>query len=269
MTTTPDFAGLLHLIDDRSSAFRAAVASAPALDVRVPTCPGWTLFDLVEHLGGGDRFWAAVVGAGPADVPPADALAVRAAVAAPAERDALLAWSAESTRLLLDTLREAGPDRGCWTWWGRSLTPRNAGGVARHRVQETAVHTYDALVSWSAPQPLPAKTALDGVDEFLSTCVATPAAWPHRPATFDFHAAEGISWRLTVDGAGARHLRLPAPGETSAGPAGQDRAATDVSVSASAGELVLFLYDRLPAGDLRIDGDGELLDLLRAWEPEE
>ncbi|MFG2905368.1 maleylpyruvate isomerase N-terminal domain-containing protein [Kitasatospora sp. NPDC048286] len=65
-----EFPDLLRLIDERSTAFRAAVAAAPGLDAQVPTCPGWTLFDLVKHLGGGDRFWAAIVGAGPADGPP-------------------------------------------------------------------------------------------------------------------------------------------------------------------------------------------------------
>ncbi|MFE1716108.1 hypothetical protein ACFW82_40225, partial [Streptomyces sp. NPDC058728] len=47
-----------------------------------------------------------------------------------------------------------------------------------------------------------------------------------------------------------------------AGPAG-------VSVHGTAGELVLFMYDRIPARSLRIDGDAGLIDLLRAWEPEE
>lgn len=47
-----DFPDLLRLIDERSTAFRAVVAAAPGLDAQVPTCPGWTLFDLVKHLGG-------------------------------------------------------------------------------------------------------------------------------------------------------------------------------------------------------------------------
>ncbi|MGA8113150.1 MAG: maleylpyruvate isomerase N-terminal domain-containing protein [Actinocatenispora sp.] len=57
------------MIVDRSTAFRTAVASAPSLGMQVPTCPEWTLFDLIQHLGGGDRFWVAIVGAGPADGP--------------------------------------------------------------------------------------------------------------------------------------------------------------------------------------------------------
>jgi hypothetical protein len=45
---TLEFPVLLRLIDERSVAFRAAVASAPSIDVQVPTCPEWTLLDLVQ-----------------------------------------------------------------------------------------------------------------------------------------------------------------------------------------------------------------------------
>ncbi|MDY0811659.1 maleylpyruvate isomerase family mycothiol-dependent enzyme [Kitasatospora purpeofusca] len=253
-----EFPDLLRLIDERSTAFRAVVAAAPGLDAQVPTCPGWTLSDLVKHLGGGDRFWAAIVGAGPADGPPAEAVAARAALELPQEREALLAWLAESTQLLLNALREAGPEGGCWTWWSALQSPRTSGGVARHRVQETAVHTYDAQLAGGAPQPLPVELALDGVEEFLFTVCATTSAWPHKPTAFDFHAAEGPSWRLTVDGDGARTTRTT----------GEDPDAAGAAVHGTAGELVLYLYDRIQAESLHVDGDAGLLDLLRAWEPE-
>jgi uncharacterized protein (TIGR03083 family) len=263
---TLGFPDLLRLIDERSTAFRAAVASARSLDVPVPTCPEWTLFDLVQHLGEGRRSWAATIAAGPAAAAKSTS---QDAPAAPREREALLAWSAASTRQLLDALREAGPDRGCWTWWGSSQSPQTCGAVARHQLQEVAVHTYDAQVTVGAPQPLPDEVALDGVEEFLSTCCATPSAWPHKPTAFDFHATEGHSWRLAADGDGARSTRLPAPGTTSATIADESPDAAGASVRGTASELVLFMYDRIPADSLRIDGDAGLIDLLRAWEPEE
>jgi hypothetical protein len=34
-----EFPDLLRLIDERSTAFRAAVAAAPSLDAQVPGCP--------------------------------------------------------------------------------------------------------------------------------------------------------------------------------------------------------------------------------------
>ncbi|RQX10610.1 hypothetical protein DDE19_32125 [Micromonospora ureilytica] len=248
MEETLGFADLLRLMDERSTAFRAAVAAAPSLDVRVPTCPEWTLFDLVQHLGDGRRKWAAIVAAGPADAPPA-----MSAPVAPREREALLAWFAASTEELLAALREAGPDRGCWTWWGPSQSPQTTGAVARHQLQQVAV---------GAPQPLPDEVALDGVDEFVTTCVATTAPWPHKPAVIDYHATEGRSWRLWFSADGARAARLPTP------VAYDDPEVAYVSVWGTANELVMFCYGRITMDSLRIEGDLRVLNQLIAWEPE-
>ncbi|WP_432186394.1 maleylpyruvate isomerase family mycothiol-dependent enzyme [Streptomyces sp. Tue6028] len=254
---------LLRLIDERSIAFRAAVAAAPSLDVRVPTCPEWSLLDLVRHLGGVQRRWATIVNAGPAAAPPAGSES-EVAAAAPSEREALLAWSAASTRQLLDALREAGPDRGCWTWWGPSESPQTSGAVARHQVQEAAVHAYDAQITRGAPQPLPDEAALDGVHEFLATSCAWSAPWPHKPAAIDFHATEGRSWRLSLSAGGARTTSLPTPDIT----ADEGPDAAVASVRGTASELVLVLYDRIPIDSLQLHGDRAQFDLLYAWDPE-
>jgi uncharacterized protein (TIGR03083 family) len=254
--TIPEFPVLLRLIDERSAAFRAAVQSASSLELAVPTCPEWTVADLVAHLGEVHRFWAATVDAGPAAAPPADSAADDAANA-PREPAALLAWSAASTRLLLNALRAAGPDRGCWTWWGTSQSPQTSGAVARHQVQEATVHAYDAQRTVGAVQPLPTEAALDGVDEFLTTCVAGTDPWPHEAATVDFHAAEGGSWRLRLSADGARASREPAPG-----------AAPAASARGAASDLVLVLYDRIPIDSLDVVGDRRVLDQLRAWDPD-
>src|ERR1700743_3111324 len=90
-----EFPVLLRLIDERSVAFRAAAMSAPSLELKVPTCPEWTLLDLVQHLGSVHRTWAAAVGAGPAAHPPAEP-AAEGARTPPREREPLLDWSAAS-----------------------------------------------------------------------------------------------------------------------------------------------------------------------------
>jgi len=124
------------------------------------------------------------------------------------------------------------------------------------------VHTYDAQITLGAPQPLPDQAALDGVEEFLSTCVAWTHPWPHEAAVVDFHVTEGRSWRLSLSADGARAARLPAA-------AGQGPDAAAASARGTANEMVLVLYDRIPIDSLQLDGDRRLFDLLRAWDSDE
>ncbi|WP_043908971.1 maleylpyruvate isomerase family mycothiol-dependent enzyme [Kitasatospora griseola] len=253
-----DFAGpahdeLLRLIDERSTAFRAAIAAAPGLDAPVPSCPGWTLRDLAQHLGEGRRAWAATVAAGPAAT---GKLAPLGEATAPEEREALLGWLAESTELLLAELREAGPDRVCWGWWGKSQTPLTSRGVARRQVHEISVHTWDAQLAAGVSEPLPAELAVDCVEEFLSSMCTTTEAWPHEPATADYHAAEGRSWRNDLSAAGATLVPVPADATPTAAAHG------------SASDLALMFYGRFPLDDLKLDGDRRLFDHLIEWDPE-
>jgi uncharacterized protein (TIGR03083 family) len=248
-----DFDALLRLVDERGAAFRAAVAAAPDLDATVPTCPEWSVYDLAEHIGVRRPFWAAVVAAGPADAPPEPPVLA----AAPKDREALVAWLAQSTRQLVDALREAGPDRGCWTWWGDSQSPRTTGAVARHQLQEIAVHTYDAQLAAGVPASLPDAVAADGIDEFLHTCVATTSPWPHEPARVDFLAEDGRSWRLDLSASGARVVRRPAADVT-----------PDASARATAAQLVLMLHGRVPLDSLRLEGRARIFEQMAEWEPE-
>lgn len=243
------FPDLLRLIDDRSAAFRHAISSAPDLGAPVPSCPGWTVLDLAEHIGRGRRVWAATVAAGPE----ATGKAAYHGPETPREHEALDAWLAESTRQLLDALREAGPDRGCWVGWVDSQSPATCGAVARHQVQEIAVHTYDAQLSVGAPQPLPDEVAVDGVDEFLLTCVSNTSPWPHEPATLHYHLPEGRSWGIRFDANGAR--------------IGLADGVADATVTAAASDFVLWFYGRVVPEELKIDGDERVVDRLIAWEP--
>jgi uncharacterized protein (TIGR03083 family) len=256
---TLEFLDHLRLIDERSTAFRAAVAAAPSLDVQVPTCPEWTLFDLVQHIGVGRRSWAATIAAGPT----ASARIASESIPPP-EREDQSAWLAESTQELLDALREAGPDRGNWMWWGDSQSPPTCGAVARHQLQEIAMHTYDAQVTVGDLQPLPEEVALDGVEDFLFTCCTTTVAWPHEPAVIDYHAAEGRSWRQYVSADGSRVTRLPEVDGVDGVDQAQD--AADTSVRGTASDLVLSFYGRIPLDSLKLDGDRQVYDLLNAWD---
>jgi uncharacterized protein (TIGR03083 family) len=243
----------LELVEERSAALRKAAQEADEL-ARVPGCPDWTTRDLVAHVGGVQRFWAAVVGAGPAAVPPAEE-----AVGDRTPSGDLLTWSARSTSLLLDALRAAGPDAVCWTWWAESGNPATAGAVARHQVQEAAVHARDAQETAGAPESVPPDLAVDAVDEFLHVGFGSMDGWPHSPARVALVSDEGPAWTLILDATGASAVR-GGPGE------GPEAGAV---ISGPAGELLLALYRRTPwdGSTLRVSGDAELVRQLVVWPP--
>jgi len=248
----PGFADWLEWVEERSAALRSVAETADE-GARVPGCPDWTVRDLVAHLGHVQRFWAATVAAGPGPLRPApDA-------DGEAPSGDLFAWSAQSTHLLLDALRAAGPDAPCWTWWAGSGNPATAGAVARHQVQEAAVHARDAQEAAGAPQRLPAALAVDAVDAFLHVGFGSMDGWPHAPARVALAADEGPAWTLILDATGASAVR-GGPGE------GPEAGAV---VSGPAGDLLLALYRRLPleSGSLRVTGDAELVRQLVVWPP--
>lgn len=245
------FDELLSLVDDRSAALRSAAAAASSLEARVPGCPDWTLTDLIRHLGAVQRFWAVVTGLADTSAPPTDE---QRGDLDP--RGDLLEWSTESTALLVGALRAAGPDSPAWAWWAGSGTPLTAAAVARHQVQEAAVHAYDAQEAAGEPSPLPAAVAVDGVAEFLSVGMASLGKWPHRPARVAFTAIEGPSWVVDLSPAGVQ-LDPAAGGEPV------------TTVHGSASDLVLALYKRIPADAVRVDGDRSVLGEMLSWSAAE
>jgi len=247
MTEVPSFPELLSLIDDRSAALREALAVAPDLAARVPGCPEWTMRDLVEHIGHVQCFWAAVVQAGGGDGPPP-----RETIGFTQPGDDLGGWFEAQTRLLLAALGQVGPDRPSWTWWATSDAPQTTGAVARHQVEEAAVHAYDAQETIGKPEPIPASVAVDGVAEFLQVTFGVAGDWPHRPARIVFSAVEGPSWVLDVTPDGAR-LDPAAGGEPVA------------TVHGSASDILLALFGRIPLDHLRIDGDPTVVTQLKSW----
>jgi len=251
MTKPPAFEDLLALVEDRSAVLRESAAGSPGLDIRVPSCPDWSLRDLVGHLTEVHRFWAAAVAAGPGEHPPAVAPADDALSAGLLTQSALLSRSAEATQELIAALRAAGPAMGCWTWWGESGVPMTSGAVARHQVQEAAVHAFDGQLATGAPQPVPAVVALDGIAEFIGVSHGTAGPWPYEPARIGLHAAEGESWLLDLKAPGSRV------------PGGQTGTAADLHGPAST--LLLTLHGRLPLDSLRIKGDRATLENLLRW----
>lgn len=126
----------------------------------VPSCPGWTVADLVDHLGGVHQWARHAVVAGSPDGEP---------VPAPTDQDApgLAQWYAGHARDLVATLAAAGDDGPAWIFGDG---PATAGWWVRRQSHETLMHTRDLLGAGAreAAWELDPALAWDGVDEVAS-----------------------------------------------------------------------------------------------------
>ncbi|HSR87297.1 MAG TPA: maleylpyruvate isomerase N-terminal domain-containing protein [Streptosporangiaceae bacterium] len=247
---TLSFPDALALIEDRSAALRDAAAQA-GLGARVPGCPDWTVADLITHLGQVQLFWAATVDAGPAEEPPTeDAIGDRE------PHGDLLEWSAGATARLTEALANAGPSRLCWTWWEEfDMAPNTSGAVARHQVQEVAVHAFDAQQAAGHGLPLPDPVATDGVNEFITVELPTNGPWPYEPATVILETGPAGTWLLDLGPVGVRVLQGDVHGNVKA----------TAIVTADPSDMVLAFYRRDTVHDLQIEGVAELVPQLINW----
>jgi uncharacterized protein (TIGR03083 family) len=223
------FEDAVDAIGEDSRLLSDVVATAD-LETRCPSCPEWSVRDLAHHIGVVQWYWGANVRAANAQERSGGEL-----TPVPGDRD-LLAWLGWCSYSLLGALREAGPDAPCWTWWGE---PRTAGAVGRHQAQEAAVHRWDAELATGSVDSLRPELASDGVPEFIQIMVGADA--DALSGTVTLSATDtGASWRVG--------------GGSTGGSSG--RAA---ELQATASDLVLMLYRRLPVPDSAVLGDPMLV----------
>src|SRR5690606_6071362 len=126
-----------------------AVVRSGDLEATVPSCPGWTVRDVVEHLGGVHR-WARQNIVDPSTARPL--LQSR-----PAAGEPLDTWFAEGVSALLDTLRATQPDAPCWTF-------QEGNGFARfwsrRQAHETTMHRVDVESAVGTPSPYDTELAV-------------------------------------------------------------------------------------------------------------
>jgi uncharacterized protein (TIGR03083 family) len=148
---------------------RAGLLSGPE-DAPVPTCPGWTLRDLVVHLGAVHEWAAHVVASGAAERPARPDAHVR-------PTDVLSDWYDERVGLLLDTLSRTDPTKACWT---HQRGFRVAAYWSRRQAHELATHLVDAEVALGRAPHYDADLAVDGIGEVLDVWMPLFAEHPKR-----------------------------------------------------------------------------------------
>ncbi|MBA9007562.1 maleylpyruvate isomerase family mycothiol-dependent enzyme [Thermomonospora cellulosilytica] len=218
-------------------------------DLRVPTCPEWTVRDLVEHIGNAHRWTADLVERRLTEPPALDL----APAPSPAAED-WPGWLREGAALVLDAARRTGTETTVWTFAG----PRPASFWIRRMLHDTLVHRADAAVALGVEVDYAPDLAADTLTEGLEL-LCLPLAAQARPAIAELR---GTGERLLLspadlDEPGWLITRAPegVTWERGDGPA-------DVTLTGPVTDLVLVFTRRLPPDRARteITGDTALLD---------
>ncbi|WP_432105481.1 maleylpyruvate isomerase family mycothiol-dependent enzyme [Streptomyces sp. bgisy091] len=144
------------------TALLGALLDGADITRRVPTCPDWTLRDLVVHVGGAHRWVGEIVRGRAAEDIPEDRVP---GIGGPEGEgtEALRTWLSDGASATVEALREAGPDTEVWTWaW-----ERRTAFWARRMAHETAVHRADAALATDTPFEVAPDLAADTIDEWL------------------------------------------------------------------------------------------------------
>ncbi len=135
-----------------------ARSSDPATPI--PSCPGWTVGEIADHLADCWTFWSRVVSDGITERGRLQTIEAPTGLTG----DLLLDWLAASHNALYSALADAPPDQPAWSWAGSKL---DVAWVRRRMVHESAVHLWDLANAVGDPYEIPSNIAADGIDEFL------------------------------------------------------------------------------------------------------
>lgn len=234
---------------DALAAGMAGITRTPVehLNASTPSCPGWTVRDVIAHTGAVHRRAAGTVAGQSVPFSEADA---------PADA-AVIDWYAEHASGLLKAMRSAAPGTATTSVFGE----RPIEFWFRRQTHEVAVHLWDirhAFLGWNA-EPIDPMVAGDGILEwsqvfaprFIRRAGGTPE--PLRGTRLDLADGDGAFWRLIVT-----------PETVAATGADGPALAT---IHGSASDLLLALWHRVPLSRSTVMGDPELaqqiLDLVR------
>ncbi len=221
----------------------ADAAAAAGLDAAVPTCPDWSVRDLLGHIGAVHRWAASIVrdartdAGGPLETPPSD-------------RE-LVDWYVAGHAALIDVLTAAAPTLECWAFLP---APSPLAFWARRQAHETAIHRRDADSAAGRGTEFDPAFAVDGIDELLCGFLARPRGRlvADPPVTLGVDATDGgaaAAWTLHI-GPESRQVET---GEANG----------DCVLSGAAADLYPFLWNRRDIDGIAVTGDPTVLELWR------
>lgn len=224
---------LISTVEREGAAFADACRRA-GLDVVVPSCPGWTVDDLLWHLTEVHHFWCWVL-TERAQRPDAYVEPGR-----PTD-EALLDMYSSGLARLVEALRTTPSETAIWTW----TDDHGAGWLLRRMAHETAIHRWDAEDAAGAAQPLDAALASDGIDEFLTWFLAPAEGAEPVAGSVHIHCGDVAGeWTLRPAGDGFDVTREHAKG--------------DCALRGTASDLLLALWRRQPMSTIDVVGDADV-----------
>ena len=228
----------------------AAAVSDADLTSPVPTCPEWTLGQLVGHVGYGHRWAAGMIERRAGEPEPI----VREEV--PDQAGPRGAWLMAGARRLAAAVRECGPDTAVWTW----RAEKTAGFWLRKLVHDGLVHRLDAELTFGRDGPVAADLAADGVaDLLMSVAALSPPDSPDPIFARLCGNGQILHFHATDAGLGAAGEWLVR--RTPAGVVWEHRhSRADVTARGPARGLLLVLNRRIRAdlGGIEVTGDVKL-----------
>ncbi|MBZ9640306.1 maleylpyruvate isomerase family mycothiol-dependent enzyme [Streptomyces sp. PSKA30] len=238
---------------------RSVVTSGADLSATVPTCPDWSLEQLVRHVGRALRWVELLVRTRSEEDIPEDQVPGGGGPETEGDAAALDAWLAESSELLVGTLREAGPDAEVWGWAGIP----DAGFWARRMTHEVTVHRADATLAAKLPYDVAPDVAVDAIDEWLQIVEFVQRTAPHDAArelrgpgrSIHLHATDtgpelNAEWLIELTENGVAWRR------------GHEKAT--VALRGPLTSVLLAFYRRLPLDSPEVEVLGER-ELLEFW----
>lgn len=221
----------------------AALAAAARRDpaAAVPSCPGWTMPDLVDHIGRLHRWVGGIV-----RERSREAVDVRQIPGGPQEMAARIEWFEEGAAALADGFAGIGEDDEVWNWRHGAQPVRF---WMRRAPLETAVHRWDAQNAVAAETPVDTELAVHGVDEVGELWLPL---W--RPSALEVSTSESMHLHST-DTEGEWMIRFTPDGAVTT----REHAKGDVAVRGTASDLYLLTWNRVGPERFEIFGDGSLL----------
>ncbi|MFB9905168.1 maleylpyruvate isomerase family mycothiol-dependent enzyme [Allokutzneria oryzae] len=179
-----------HILVQAAAMRGAAVEAGP--DAEVPSCPGWTVLDLVRHIA---RVHARV-----GEILVAEDITVRPDFPrAPQRWDELLEWWDTALSTMVRRFTDLDPLAPTWMFPGAA--ERTVRAWARRMAHETAIHRLDAELALGVESRLTfaPEFAADGIDERLGLRAIGDSSAVTTGGTILFHAADaGRAWTMTV-----------------------------------------------------------------------